>query len=225
MSISGTSRKSVNLTVPLPGLVHAALGENAGVDRAGAAGGGDVAGMVDGSGRLARVAGVGRVPERGLAVGVGAWPGAPGTDRGRRGEQLADPVGATSPAVAPGNRDGGAKDRNRGRPRQLAIRAATGRGDGSGWPVALWSEAHDASGGCPLKRRRMRTALPSPADRGEFRFAAANELGAVWRWVDEDMGRVREHQGSSSDVDDVDPVLTLHRASGRGLLGRKARRR
>lgn len=32
----------------------------------------------------------------------------------------------------------------------------------------------------------MPTTLPSPVDRGEFRFLAVDATGVVWRWVDEE---------------------------------------
>ena len=57
---------------------------------------------------------------------------------------------------------------------------------------------------------RMPTTLPSPVDRGEFRFAAVDGSGAVWRWVDEEMVWVREPPGLSSDVDAPDPESPRH---------------
>ena len=57
---------------------------------------------------------------------------------------------------------------------------------------------------------RMPTTLPSPADRGEFRFVAVDASGAVWRWVDEEMVWVREQPGSSSGVADAGSGSTLH---------------
>ena len=56
----------------------------------------------------------------------------------------------------------------------------------------------------------MPTTLPSPWDRGEFRFVAVDASGAVWRWVDEDVVWVREPQGSAPDLDHADRPLTLH---------------
>ena len=32
----------------------------------------------------------------------------------------------------------------------------------------------------------MPTTLPSPADRGEFRFAAVDAAGREWRWIDDE---------------------------------------
>ena len=37
----------------------------------------------------------------------------------------------------------------------------------------------------------MPTTLPSPVDRGEFRFVAVDAQGAAWRWVDEVLVWVR----------------------------------
>lgn len=53
----------------------------------------------------------------------------------------------------------------------------------------------------------MPTMLPSPVDRGEFRFVAVDALGAVWRWVDQDMVWVCEPERST--VDDADRPVTL----------------
>ena len=39
---------------------------------------------------------------------------------------------------------------------------------------------------------RMPTTLPSPADRGDFRFVAVDAAGAVWHWIDEDMVWARQ---------------------------------
>ena len=56
----------------------------------------------------------------------------------------------------------------------------------------------------------MPTTLPSPVDRGEFRFVAVDASGAVWRWVDEDMVWVREREGSSPHDNGADRPATLH---------------
>ena len=34
---------------------------------------------------------------------------------------------------------------------------------------------------------RMPTTLPSPVDRGEFRFIAVDASGAMWHWIDDEM--------------------------------------
>ena len=38
---------------------------------------------------------------------------------------------------------------------------------------------------------RMPTTLPSPVDRGAFRFVAVDAAGAVWEWIDHEMVWVR----------------------------------
>ena len=38
---------------------------------------------------------------------------------------------------------------------------------------------------------RMPTTLPSPVDRGEFRFVAVDAAGRAWRWIDEETVWVR----------------------------------
>ncbi|MYA59993.1 MAG: hypothetical protein F4X40_05465 [Chloroflexi bacterium] len=35
--------------------------------------------------------------------------------------------------------------------------------------------------------QRMPTTLPSPADRGEFRFVAVDAEGTLWRWIDHEL--------------------------------------
>ncbi len=34
---------------------------------------------------------------------------------------------------------------------------------------------------------RMPTTLPSPVDRGEFRFVAVDVAGTEWRWLDDEL--------------------------------------
>ena len=34
---------------------------------------------------------------------------------------------------------------------------------------------------------RMPNTLPSPVDRGEFRFVAMDAAGVAWRWIDDQM--------------------------------------
>ena len=38
---------------------------------------------------------------------------------------------------------------------------------------------------------RMPTTLPSPVDRGEFRFVAMDPEGTLWRWIDDELVWVR----------------------------------
>ena len=56
---------------------------------------------------------------------------------------------------------------------------------------------------------QMPTTLPSPLDRGEFRFVAVDAAGAAWRWIDEEMvwARVPEETDSSGPDDDGCEVL------------------
>ena len=61
-----------------------------------------------------------------------------------------------------------------------------------------------------MAETRMPTTLPSPADRGAFRFVAMDASGTLWRWVDEDVVWVREREGPRSEADDGDPRPTLH---------------
>ena len=61
-----------------------------------------------------------------------------------------------------------------------------------------------------MKEPRMLTTLPSPVDRGGFRFVALDASGKVWRWIEEDMVWVRDLDVTPSDPDDADPALTVH---------------
>ena len=42
-----------------------------------------------------------------------------------------------------------------------------------------------------MTEARMPTTLPSPVDRGEFRFVAFDAARAEWRWIDGEMIWVR----------------------------------
>ena len=61
-----------------------------------------------------------------------------------------------------------------------------------------------------MSEARMPTTLPSPVDRGGFRFVAVDASGTVWCWIDEEVVWVREPQGSSPDDDGADRPGTLH---------------
>ena len=61
-----------------------------------------------------------------------------------------------------------------------------------------------------MREPRMPTTLPSPVDRGEFRFVAVDASGAAWRWVEEEMVWVRVRERSASEMDDADRPVTLH---------------
>jgi len=65
-------------------------------------------------------------------------------------------------------------------------------------------------GGREIREPKMPSTLPSPVDRGEFRFVAVDASGAVWRWVDEDMVWVRDPRWSSPAMDDAEPSPTVH---------------
>ena len=56
----------------------------------------------------------------------------------------------------------------------------------------------------------MPTTIPSPADRGEFRFVAVDAAGEVWRWIDEEMVWARGREESVREPDDVDAPAVLH---------------
>ena len=58
-----------------------------------------------------------------------------------------------------------------------------------------------------MTKPRMPTTLPSPVDRGEFRFVAVDAAGEVWRWIDNEMVWAREEfRGKREDVD-LPPVF------------------
>ena len=47
-----------------------------------------------------------------------------------------------------------------------------------------------------MAERRMPTTVPSPVDRGEFRFVAIDAAGATWHWIDEEMVWARRRDGT-----------------------------
>ena len=53
----------------------------------------------------------------------------------------------------------------------------------------------------------MPTTLPSPVDRGQFRFVAA---GAVWRWIDDEMVWVRQAAGPKAEGGKDDGRAVVH---------------
>ena len=61
-----------------------------------------------------------------------------------------------------------------------------------------------------MKESGMPTTLPSPADRGEFRFVAVDASGAAWRWIDEELVWVRAPECSASGVGEDGEPVTLH---------------
>lgn len=50
-----------------------------------------------------------------------------------------------------------------------------------------------------MEEPRMPTTLPSPADRGEFRFAAVDATGREWRWIDDEMVWARIDAGTDAE--------------------------
>lgn len=50
-----------------------------------------------------------------------------------------------------------------------------------------------------MNKPRMPTTLPSPVDRGEFRFVALDLGGAEWRWLDDEMVWARVEDGTEPD--------------------------
>ena len=43
-----------------------------------------------------------------------------------------------------------------------------------------------------MAEARMPTTVPSPVDRGEFRFVAVDAAGATWHWIDEELVWARQ---------------------------------
>lgn len=56
----------------------------------------------------------------------------------------------------------------------------------------------------------MPTTLPSPVDRGQFRFVAFDAAGAEWRWIDDEMIWVRVTGERDGGEQDADPYDVLH---------------
>ena len=48
---------------------------------------------------------------------------------------------------------------------------------------------------------RMPTTLPSPVDRGEFRFVAVDAAGRAWRWIDDETVWVPVAEGTDPAAD------------------------
>ena len=61
-----------------------------------------------------------------------------------------------------------------------------------------------------MTESRMPTTLPSPVDRGEFRFVAVDAGGAVWRWIDEEMVSVRQWAGPEAEGGERDGREVVH---------------
>ena len=61
-----------------------------------------------------------------------------------------------------------------------------------------------------MKEPRMPTTLPSPVDRGEFRFFAVDASGEAWRWVDGEMLWVRAREAPAPEGEEAVPFVVLH---------------
>ena len=58
---------------------------------------------------------------------------------------------------------------------------------------------------------RMPTTLPSPVDRGEFRFVAVDGAGTEWEWMDDELVWVRLGQAKAGEDDGgAECDLALH---------------
>ncbi len=56
----------------------------------------------------------------------------------------------------------------------------------------------------------MPTTLPSPVDRGQFRFVAVDAAGAVWRWIDDELVWVRQVAGPKAEGGEDDGRAVVH---------------
>ena len=61
-----------------------------------------------------------------------------------------------------------------------------------------------------MSEARMPTTLPSPVDRGQFRFVAVDAAGAVWRWIDDEMVWVRQTAGPKAQGGEDDGRAVVH---------------
>ncbi len=61
-----------------------------------------------------------------------------------------------------------------------------------------------------MTEQRMPTTLPSPVDRGEFRFVAVGAAGDEWRWIDEEMVWVRVTREMDFDNPRREICVVLH---------------
>ena len=57
---------------------------------------------------------------------------------------------------------------------------------------------------------RMPTTLPSPVDRGLFRFVAVDAAGTAWQWIDDEMVWVRVRGEADADGRDGDGSVPVH---------------
>ena len=61
-----------------------------------------------------------------------------------------------------------------------------------------------------MNESRMPTTVPSPIDRGEFRFVAVDATGSMWQWIDEGTVWVRVHLDPGSDDSGMESCDVLH---------------
>ena len=61
-----------------------------------------------------------------------------------------------------------------------------------------------------MTETRMPATLPSPADRGEFRFAAVDAAGREWRWIDDEMVWARIGAGTDAESGSGTTPAILH---------------
>ena len=50
-----------------------------------------------------------------------------------------------------------------------------------------------------MAEARMPTTVPSPVDRGEFRFVAVDTSGATWHWIDGEMVWILQRTAARAD--------------------------
>lgn len=60
-----------------------------------------------------------------------------------------------------------------------------------------------------MSEPRMPTTLPSPMDRGDFRFVAI-DAGNEWHWIDDEMIWVRVAGGAGDNDQEVGGRAELH---------------
>jgi len=61
-----------------------------------------------------------------------------------------------------------------------------------------------------MAEARMPTTVPSPVDRGEFRFVAVDAAGATWHWIDEEMVWARQRAVAEADGRNADGGDVVH---------------
>lgn len=57
---------------------------------------------------------------------------------------------------------------------------------------------------------RMPTTLPSPVDRGEYRFVAVDAAGTEWRWLDDELVWVSVEEGTDPEDPGSDGSRVVH---------------